>query len=66
MIPVIKALSEKRLIGKHIKMTLADNKTFELWKRFMPRRKEITYPIIKNSWHDYHTLSKYQTLGQSH
>ena len=41
MNPVIKIAEEKKLIGKHIKMSLADNKTFELWKSFMPRRKEI-------------------------
>lgn len=41
MNPIIKIVPEKKLIGKRIKMTLADNKTFELWKSFMPRRKEI-------------------------
>jgi AraC family transcriptional regulator len=41
MDPVIKILPKKKLIGKRIKMTLADNKTLELWKSFMPRRKEI-------------------------
>jgi AraC family transcriptional regulator len=39
--PRIENLSQKRLIGKKLKMSLADNKTFELWKSFMPRRKEI-------------------------
>lgn len=41
MIPLIKILTEKKLIGKRIKMTFADNKTSELWKNFMPRRREI-------------------------
>jgi AraC family transcriptional regulator len=41
----IKTLAEKKLIGKRIEMTLANNKTFELWKSFMPRRKEITNGI---------------------
>jgi AraC family transcriptional regulator len=41
MNPEIRNLQEKKLIGKKIKMTFADNKTFELWKSFMPRRKEI-------------------------
>ena len=41
MNPVIKISGEKKLIGKRIKMSLADNKTFALWKGFMPRRKEI-------------------------
>ena len=42
MNPVIKISGEKKLIGKQIKMSLADNKTFELWRGFMPRRKEIS------------------------
>ena len=41
MNPVIKISDERKLIGKRIKMSLADNKTFELWRSFMPRRKEI-------------------------
>ncbi len=41
MIPSIKTLSEKKLIGMPLKMTYAENKTFQLWSRFMPRRKEI-------------------------
>ena len=42
MNPEIKILPEKRLIGKRINMTPAENKTPELWKGFMPRRKEIS------------------------
>jgi len=42
MEPRIEILKEKKLIGKHIVMSLADNKTAELWKSFMPRRKEVT------------------------
>ena len=41
MNPRIRTLAEKKLIGKQIQMSLADNKTFELWQSFMPRRKEI-------------------------
>ncbi|HEY3390843.1 MAG TPA: GyrI-like domain-containing protein [Prolixibacteraceae bacterium] len=36
-----KTLPEKKLIGKRIKMNFAQNKTYELWRSFMPRRKEI-------------------------
>ncbi len=31
----------KKLIGKHIKTSFANDKTVELWRSFMPRRKEI-------------------------
>lgn len=37
----IKILTEKKLIGKNISMSFLDNKTFQLWSGFMPRRKEI-------------------------
>jgi len=41
MEPRIEILPEKILIGKRIKMTFSNNKTGELWKSFMQRRKEI-------------------------
>lgn len=41
MIPRIKTISEKKLIGIKLTMSLADNKTFELFSSFMPRKKEI-------------------------
>src|SRR6187549_430366 len=42
MNPHIQILPERKLIGQKIEMNFAENKTFELWKSFMPRRKEIT------------------------
>lgn len=42
MKPRIEILKEKKLAGTHIVMSLANNKTGDLWKSFMPRRKEIT------------------------
>ncbi len=41
MEPGIKILPEKKLVGIRLKMTLSDNRTFELWRSFMPRRREI-------------------------
>jgi AraC family transcriptional regulator len=41
MKPRIETLAEKKLIGKRMIMSFADNKTFELWRSFMPRRREI-------------------------
>lgn len=41
MKPRIEMLAAKKLIGKHIVMSFSGNKTFELWRGFMPRRKEI-------------------------
>lgn len=37
----IETSTYKKLVGKHIRMTLSNNKTLELWQSFMPRRKEI-------------------------
>lgn len=39
--PRIVTLAEKKLIGMHISMSLGNNRTPELWRNFMPRRKEI-------------------------
>ena len=41
MTPRIETLSSKKLVGKRLIMTLSDNKTGELWRSFMPLRKEI-------------------------
>jgi AraC family transcriptional regulator len=41
MQPRIEILSEKKLVGKRLKMSIAENKTFELWRSFMPKRNEI-------------------------
>ncbi|PKP22495.1 MAG: GyrI-like domain-containing protein [Bacteroidetes bacterium HGW-Bacteroidetes-21] len=38
---IIEHLPERKLVGKRLKMTFADNKTGELWKSFMPRCNEI-------------------------
>jgi AraC family transcriptional regulator len=41
----IETLPEKKLVGKRIVTTFANNKTIEMWRSFMPRRKEITNNI---------------------
>ena len=41
MQPEIKTIPEKKLIGKRLRMSLAENKTTELWHSFMPHRKKI-------------------------
>lgn len=41
MTPRIEKISEKKLIGKRMTMSFAENKTGELWKSFMPRRRDI-------------------------
>lgn len=41
MQPRIKTISEKKLIGKRLKMSLTNNLTGRVWGEFMPRRNEI-------------------------
>jgi AraC family transcriptional regulator len=41
MEPRIETLTGKKFIGKRLFMSLSENKTAELWKSFMLRRKEI-------------------------
>ena len=41
MEPRIITISEKKLVGKRIRMSLSANLTAELWQSFMPGRKEI-------------------------
>ncbi|QEE50558.1 GyrI-like domain-containing protein [Flavobacterium alkalisoli] len=45
MIPSIKLIPYKKLVGLSLNMSFADNKTAELWRSFMPRRKEIANAI---------------------
>lgn len=41
MKPGIETLKEKKLIGKRIETSFSNNRTFELWRSFGPRIKEI-------------------------
>lgn len=41
MQPTLNTISAKKLIGMKLIMSFADDKTGQLWQRFMPRRKEI-------------------------
>lgn len=47
MEPRIEKLSEKKFVGKRIRMSSADNQTFALWQSFMPQRKEFQNVIGK-------------------
>ncbi len=43
--PILRHLTPKMLIGKKLEMSYVNNRTGELWRSFMPRRKEITNNI---------------------
>ena len=42
MEPTIQTIVAKKLLGKHMRMSLENDKTPQLWQSFMPKRKEIT------------------------
>ena len=44
----IEQINEKKLVGKGITTTFADDKTAELWRSFMPHRKEIENKVNSN------------------
>lgn len=48
MKPRIELLPKKMLIGKSIKMSLVNDKTFELWRSFMPNLKSIKNTVNSN------------------
>ncbi|HKC68966.1 MAG TPA: GyrI-like domain-containing protein [Bacteroidia bacterium] len=54
----IETLQEKKLVGKRILTSFSNNKTAELWKGFMPHRKEIT----NNIGTDLYSLQIYPPL----
>lgn len=47
MQPRIEILRSKKLIGMSLETSLVDNKTIQLFKTFMPRKKEIPNTISK-------------------
>lgn len=55
--PDLRMLSPRLLAGKRLRMTLADNRTPELWKSFMTQRKEIVNSIGS----DLYSLQVYDT-----
>ena len=59
MKPRIELLSEKKLIGKSVDMSLAINKTPELWKGFMTQRKSIKNAIGT----DLFSIQVYTNIG---
>lgn len=46
--PSIIEISSKKLLGKHVITSFAEDKTGLLWASFMPRRKEIQHQIGKD------------------
>ena len=62
MQPRIETLLEKKLMGKRLTMSFANNKTFELWNGFMKRTKEIQ----SNIGNDLYSMQIYPPLFYTH
>lgn len=56
MTPRIEILNEKKLVGKWIEMSLADDKTGELWKSFMARHHVISNRLTD----DFISMQRYR------
>ena len=65
MQPVIMTVPEKKLIGKRVSMSLAENQTPTLWRSFLPHRKEIKNGI-SNDMISLSTYSEPLRLGDLH
>ncbi len=48
MEPRIETIEPKKLVGMHMEMSLANNRTPELWRTFMPRRGEVKNRVDSN------------------
>jgi AraC family transcriptional regulator len=48
MTPRFVTINEKKLVGKKLTMSMANNQTRELWTGFMPRRKEINNQLTSD------------------
>lgn len=57
----IEHLQAKKLMGQRLSMSLAENKTAQLWQKFMPRRNEIQHRLNKDliSMQVYDTIFTY-------
>jgi AraC family transcriptional regulator len=58
MEPKIVQLEQKMLVGVGTKMSLANDKTGELWQQLMPKRKEIMHRTNNGYW----SVQKYESL----
>lgn len=66
MKPRIETLTEKKLVGKRMTMSLTENKTAILWQNFMPKRKEINNRVTNDliSMQVYHEPLRIGDLNQ--
>ncbi|RLA24931.1 MAG: GyrI-like domain-containing protein [Gammaproteobacteria bacterium] len=59
MQPRIEAMQARKLVGIRREMSLADNRTAQLWRSFMPRRNEVKNRITN----EYISMQVYSETG---
>ena len=66
--PKIVNLEPRKLVGKHLKMSLTNNKTGELWKSFMPQRglipNSLNNDLISMQVYNPEYFSKFSTENE--
>ncbi len=50
MTPKIVEIQEKKMLGMRLEMSMVDNKTGDLFRKFMPRRKEIISTVSDGTY----------------
>jgi AraC family transcriptional regulator len=65
LFPRLEMLPPKKLIGKRLNMSFANNQTSELWRSFMPYRREIKNAtgIDLFSLQNYTTINSFQDFN---
>lgn len=48
LVPEIKKIEAKKFVGMWVNMSIQNNRTIELFKKFMPRRKEIMNSVSED------------------
>ncbi len=63
----IESISEKKMVGKKIKMSFSNIQTPNLWRSFMPQRKQITKALNNNlfSVEVYNTANFFESFDPS-
>jgi len=65
--PIINILAQKVLVGKKLEMSYSNNRTIELWRSFMPRKKEIRNQVGSElySMQIYTSVFDFQNFNQN-
>lgn len=64
----VEKIDQKRLVGIRMKMSLTNDKTGELWRSFMPRRKEIMNvtgtDLFNVKFYDPHYFDRFNPVAE--